>query len=127
MRERKILRILLLVQGIYTLSTALWPLLHIESFMMVTGPKTDIWLVKTVAVVLIPIGLLFLINCYSSGPLLHVLVVAISNSSGLAGIDFYYTANGTISWVYAVDGVLQVIFIICWIYLAKKLPLSRKS
>jgi hypothetical protein len=118
---------LLLVQGIYTLVTAVWPLLHIESFMMITGPKTDIWLVKTVAVVLIPIALLFLLNRYNEGSLLHVLVVAISSSVGLASIDFYYTANETISWVYAVDGALQVIFIVCWIYLAKKLPLLANN
>jgi hypothetical protein len=127
MNAGKILKALLLVQGVYTLITAVWPLLHIESFMMVTGPKTDIWLVKTVAVVLIPIALLFLLNRYINGPLLHVLVVAISSSIGLASIDFYYTANDTISWIYAVDGIMQVVFIFCWIYVASKLPLLADS
>ena len=41
-------RLLLRLQGIFYLLTGIWPVLHIESFMAVTGPKTDIWLVKTV-------------------------------------------------------------------------------
>lgn len=125
MRERKILITLLLVQGIYTLVTAIWPLVDIESFMVVTGPKTDTWLVKTVAVLLIPIALLFLLNIYRRGPFLHVAVVGVFSALGLAGIDFYYTANETISWIYALDGALQVMFILCWVYLAMKLPLFK--
>src|SRR5690606_5458945 len=42
------------VQGLYFFLTAVWPLLHIESFQLVTGFKTDIWLVDTVAFLLIP-------------------------------------------------------------------------
>jgi hypothetical protein len=123
MRVGKILNTLLLVQGIYTLVTAIWPLLDIESFMVVTGPKTDTWLVKTVAALLIPIALFFLLNVYRKGPFLHIAIVGVFSSLGLAGIDFYYTSNDTISWIYAVDGLLQVMFILCWLYLATKLPL----
>ena len=32
------------------LATGLWPLFNIESFQQVTGPKTDLWLVRTVGV-----------------------------------------------------------------------------
>ena len=35
--------------GVANVVGALWPLLHISSFEMVFGPKTDRWLVKTVA------------------------------------------------------------------------------
>ena len=44
-------------QGLYFLVTAIWPLVHIASFMKVTGPKRDIWLVKTVATVIGAVGL----------------------------------------------------------------------
>lgn len=34
--------------GWYYLMTGIWPLLHIRSFVWMTGPKTDRWLVKAV-------------------------------------------------------------------------------
>lgn len=41
-----------LLQGLYYSISGIWPLLSIDTFMAVTGPKTDIWLVKTVGVLL---------------------------------------------------------------------------
>ena len=116
----RLLRVLLYTQGSYTLITAIWPLIDIGSFMAVTGSKTDIWLVKTVAVLLLPIGSLLLLNVYRPGPLLHVLLVGSSTSFGLACIDFYYSINRTISWIYAADGVLELLFVGCWIVIALK-------
>lgn len=36
------------VQGIYYLTTALWPFFGLASFESVTGPKMEVWLVNTV-------------------------------------------------------------------------------
>ena len=47
---------LCLVQGIYYTLTGVWPLVHVRSFLAVTGPKTDLWLVKTVGVLVAVIG-----------------------------------------------------------------------
>lgn len=33
------------IQGCYYLITLIWPLVHIKSFMAVTGYKRDVWLV----------------------------------------------------------------------------------
>ena len=44
------LRKLALIQGIFYVVTGLWPLIHMPSFLQVTGPKTDLWLVRTVGV-----------------------------------------------------------------------------
>lgn len=112
--------LLLTVQGVYIIVTALWALVDIDSFIWVTGPKTDIWLVKTVAVVLVSIGLALLIAVRESQPSLSIKVLGLTNAAGLAVIDFYYTSNGTIKWVYAADGVLQVLIIISWIILIMK-------
>lgn len=54
---RKLYRVLLWVQGVYTALTTLWGLVDIDSFMAVTAPKTDVWLVKTVSAVLLALGL----------------------------------------------------------------------
>lgn len=43
-------------QGLYFLVTGIWPLVHIKSFQWVTGPKVDLWLVKTVGVLIAVMG-----------------------------------------------------------------------
>jgi len=51
-------------QGVANLVGGLWPLVHLRSFEMVFGPKTDRWLVKTVAGLLIVCGR-FSLLCYA--------------------------------------------------------------
>lgn len=109
--------LLLWIQGIYTLLTALWGLLDIESFMDVSGPKTDVWLVKTVSVLLVPFSIFLLLCNFYKMPAVPVMVLAALTAAGLASIDFYYTANHTIRWVYAVDGVIESIFLLVWLIL----------
>jgi hypothetical protein len=118
MTAKTIYQALLWVQGLYTLLTALWGLFHIKSFMQVTGPKTDVWLVKTVSVLLLPMVVLFFGALFLEVPPLPVILVGSTTAAGLAAIDFYYTANRTIKWVYAADGILEVIFFVAWMYLA---------
>jgi hypothetical protein len=45
-----------LVQGAFYAATGLWALVDLDSFMAVTGPKTDHWLVKTVGILVTVIG-----------------------------------------------------------------------
>src|SRR5438270_11614006 len=48
-----LMTVLYLVQGVYYLLTGVWPLVSIDTFQMVTGPKTDLWLVQTVGALII--------------------------------------------------------------------------
>jgi hypothetical protein len=48
MRPETDARELAVTQGVYYVATGIWPLLDIESFERITGPKADRWLVKTV-------------------------------------------------------------------------------
>src|SRR5690606_7125764 len=50
------IRIVTYLQGIYYLVNGIWPMLHMESFVAVTGPKEDYWLVRMVALLSISIG-----------------------------------------------------------------------
>src|SRR5215208_1764710 len=114
MQAKNLYKILLCVEGIYILLTALWGLIDIKSFMQVTGPKTDIWLVKTVSVLLLPlVACIFFALFFKMDPLAVILILIIA-SAGLAFIDFYYTSIHTIKWVYALDGIAQLIFILLW-------------
>jgi hypothetical protein len=119
--HRKLYITLIIAHGLYILVTALWPLLDIKSFMEVTGPKNDIWLVKTVGVLLIPIVICLFSALFLETHPVPVILVGISCSAGLAVIDFYYTSNKTIRGIYAWDGVLEIIFLTGWVYLLIKL------
>ncbi len=114
--NRKLYSILLWTQGVYTLLTALWGLLDIDSFMAVTGSKTDIWLVKTVSVLLVAIALSLLSGLIDGSYKLPIAILGLSTSIAMASIDFYYTITDTISNVYAVDGIIEILFIIGWIF-----------
>ena len=117
MQPRRLYKALCFVQGMYTLVTALWAIVDINSFMAITGPKTDTWLVKTVAVLLIPFAICFLLGVRSNTDGFLIIVLGLTSAMGLIFIDFYYSMNGTISRIYQADGVLQAIFFLLWIYI----------
>jgi hypothetical protein len=127
MLPRHVYKTLLTIQGLYILITAIWPLIDIESFMRVTGPKTDIWLVKTVAVLLIPISVGILLPLISPTHFLQSFMLGLSSAVGLAAIDFYYTINNTIDDIYMWDGILQCLFAVCWLYTFKQIYLRKKN
>ena len=116
----RLYRSLLWVQGLYTLVTGLWGLIDIDSFMMVTGPKTDIWLVKTVSAILAAAALALLSFAGAKKPLIQAGVLGLSLAFAVAFIDFYYTATDVIRWVYAIDGVVEVVFIAGWLVILRK-------
>jgi hypothetical protein len=119
-------RLLLWVQGLYTLLTALWPLVDIESFMWVTGPKTDIWLVKTVGTCLTAIALTLLSYLFIHTHPLPAIVLGSCTAIGMATIDFYYSFTDRISAIYLLDGLVEVLFVFVWAYLALKTPHFRQ-
>lgn len=122
------MRLLLAIQASYILITGIWPLIHIESFMAITGYKTDIWLVKTVGALLIPIAsclFCFLITHTSHLP---PFILGSFTAAAFAAIDFFYVFNNQISEVYLLDGAIELIFIAWWIVvLAKKYLRSEQS
>ncbi|WP_419870855.1 hypothetical protein [Chryseobacterium sp. CT-SW4] len=104
-----------LLQGIYYLITSVWPLIHLKSFLEVTGDKTDIWLVKTVAVLLLSYSFLFFYIAFCKRILpIHALIGSIC-SIGLAIIDLYYYLQGTLKWVYFLDFIIELCFFIYWL------------
>lgn len=113
-KQNKLLKVLLLAQGVYSLLTALWGLIDIESFMAITGPKSDVWLVKTVSVLIIPISLCLLSYLFTRSGFTQAAIVGITSAIGLGAIDFYYSLRDVISKVYLGDGFMQVLFLLMW-------------
>ncbi len=105
---------LLWAQAIYYMLTAIWSLVHINSFMLVTGPKQDLWLVKTVSVLILCVALALLYGaCYNTDYRL-IRLIAVSAALGLAVIDIWYYLQGVIKWVYLLDAFAELVFIACW-------------
>jgi hypothetical protein len=123
--RNKFVNYLLAIQGIYSLVTALWGLADIDSFMEVTGPKTDVWLVKTVSVLIIPIAFCLISAIYIKNSLMPVAVVGLTSALGLGFIDFYYAINDVISDVYLGDGFMQLFFVISWMFAFPQLKKER--
>jgi hypothetical protein len=119
-KPMKITRILLWVQSSYMLLTAIWPLVDIHSFMKVTGPKTDIWLVKTVGALLIPVGLCLMYHLFIRTDQRPAILLGGLTAVSFICVDFYYALNDVISDIYMADGVLQIIFLSAWILVASK-------
>jgi hypothetical protein len=118
-RRKRLPNILSWVQGLVCIVTGLWPVFDINSFMYVTGPKTDIWLVKTVGLILTALGI-GLIAAVLKKQITHpVILIALLNALALAGIDIYYATNDTISDVYLADAVLEITIAAGWIVVLK--------
>ncbi|HSV12297.1 MAG TPA: hypothetical protein VLI68_16075 [Hanamia sp.] len=111
----KLFRITLWVQSLYYFLTGIWPLADIGSFMKVTGPKTDIWLVKTVAVLLMSISFSFVAGLLVRSHWLPLAILAICCCISLAAIDFYYVHKNIISAIYLSDGIIHTLLLLTWI------------
>ena len=86
-----------LVQGIYFFVFGVWPIVHMDSFLKVTGPKTDLWLVKTVGLLLSAIGVA-LVVAQVNGEINTVLtILGIGSALTLALIDVIYVARRVIT------------------------------
>ena len=105
-----------MAQGLYYVVTALWSIFSVDTFQKVTGPKTDVWLVKTVGVLVAAIGGALGVAGYRRTEAPEIGLLGAGSASGLAGIDTYYVAKGRIPAVYALDAVAELVFLVCWIY-----------
>lgn len=107
-------RLVCLIQGLYYLLTGLWPLVHMESFLTVTGPKTDLWLVDTVAVLVTVIAAVLLFAAARHQVTSAIRLLAIGSAVSLTIIEGFYALRGVIWSVYLLDAVLEIVLIALW-------------
>lgn len=116
-------RVLLWIQGLYFLVTAIWPLLSIESFQLVTGRKTDHlvtgresdhWLVMTVALLILAIALSLLCAAWCRRASPEIAVLAVSAAIALTAIDVFYVSRGVLSKIYLADAGAEIMLLLGW-------------
>lgn len=120
------LAILAAVQASYFLATGVWPLLHMESFVAVTGPKTDLWLVQTVAVLICAVGASLLAAALRGAVGADAASLAVGSAAGLGAIDVLHVAEGTISPVYLGDAAVEAALLLAWGVLLRQRATHRR-
>jgi hypothetical protein len=94
------------------------------SFIAVTGPKNDIWLVNTVAALIIVIALALLFarpdHVYPK-----ILILGLGSALALFLIDVIYVLNGTISRIYLADALVEFVLITGWLIVFREYATKR--
>ena len=111
-------RLLATLQGAYFLATGVWPLVHMESFLAVTGDKTDLWLVQTVGVLVAVAGGVLVLAAASGRVTWEILLLAVGSALGLAAIDVTFVTADEIPRVYLADAAAEGVFVVWWLAVA---------
>jgi hypothetical protein len=98
-----------------SLLSGVWSLVHIQSFIAVTGPKTDVWLVKTVGVLVSVIGLSLLVMGLRGEVDPGLALVAVGSAVGLLVIEVAYALQRVIGVIYLGDALLEAVFVAWWV------------
>jgi hypothetical protein len=110
---------LALLQGIFYTVTGVWPIIHMNSFEAVTGPKVDKWLVKTAGVLVTGIGATLILASMNRRVTPEARLLAIFSALGLTGIDVVYAITGRISKIYLLDAATEVVLATAWMITSK--------
>lgn len=110
-----LLRLTALVQGGYYILSGLWSLVSITTFQMVTGPKTDLWLVKTVGLLVLVSGLVFIYSASRRFFPFETVLLAIGNALALAVIELIYVSAGRIAPIYLADAAVELVLVVIWL------------
>ncbi|MCE7054673.1 hypothetical protein LZF95_08315 [Algoriphagus sp. AGSA1] len=106
--------VLLKIQSIYFLGTGIWPLVSISTFLDITGPKNDLWLVKVVGILISVIGFVLLVASFDKKRNHPIILLAIASSAALGLVDIVFFVSNTIPAIYLLDAVAEFILILLW-------------
>lgn len=96
-------------------ATGAWPLLHYPSFAAITGPKRDVWLVRTVGALVCVVALAIAVAAARGDVDPTVLVLAVGTAAALGIIDLSYVARGVIARIYLAEAALEAALIAWWL------------
>lgn len=105
----------LLIQGLFYVVTGVWPLVSMDTFLAVTGPKTDLWLVNTVGVLIAVAGAAMLAGVCRGWATAELVVLAFGSALALIGIDIIYTTKQVIDRVYLLDAAAEAGLVVLWV------------
>lgn len=113
-QERDLSSTVAVAQGAYYVATGVWPLLHMRSFLRVTGPKTDLWLVETVGGLVGAIGGALLAAGLRRRVTPEIKLLGMGSAAALAAVEGFYALRGRIPSIYLADAVVEVALGAVW-------------
>jgi hypothetical protein len=94
--------------------SGIWPIVHLPSFLGVTGPKVDLWLVRTVGALLAWTGILVGLAAWRNHFSRDLFALVIGQASILALVDVIYVTAGRISPIYLGDAAAELLLVLGW-------------
>jgi hypothetical protein len=118
----RLLYVLGFIHASYFIAIGLWPVMNINSFMFFTGPKTDIWMAKSLGLLMSIIGLMLILAIVRNKLIMELIMLIIFSGLALGAVEFYYGWNDMISEIYLLDAAAEFFFTLCWILLLLTRP-----
>ena len=106
------LRVVLQAQAVFYVLTGLWPLFSLSTFELVTGPKTDDWLVHMVGLLAATIGMSLWIGARAERPAGATVFLAVASAVSFTAIDLTYALTDRISDIYLLDAAADAVFVL---------------
>ena len=110
-------------QSIYYLLSGALPLVSMSLFESLTGPKTDLWLVRMVALLAVTLGVVLGLAAARKRIVPETIWLSVLAALSFATIDVIYVLNGTIRKIYLADAAIEVALAI--VILVSSRPSSR--
>lgn len=111
-------RLLAGLQGAYFFLTGVWPLVHMPSFLTVTGPKTDLWLVQTVGALIAVVGATLLLAACSGRVTWEIILLGAGAAAALGAVDVIFVTREVIPSIYLADAGPEGVFVLWWLAVA---------
>jgi hypothetical protein len=86
-----------------------------DTFLAVTGPKTDLWLVRTVALLITAVGGTLLVAAKQNEANLSITFLGIASAASLGWVDAYYSLTGVIWPIYLLDAFPEAAIVLGWL------------
>src|SRR5690348_7819815 len=109
------LRVVALTQAVFYVLTGLWAIVSIGTFQKVTGPKTDLWLVKTVGALVSVVGAVLGSAAGRRRVEIEMVTLACGSAASLTAVDLVYVARRRISPIYLLDALAECGLIAAWL------------
>ena len=109
------LTILGVAHGAFYFVTGVWPILHLDSFLFVTGPKTDLWLVQTVGALLAVFGAVLFLAARRNRLTPEWCLLAAGLAAALAAVDIVFVTRNVISPIYLADAAVEIPLTVAWL------------
>ena len=110
----RLLQSVAVVQAIFYVLAGVWPMVNMETFLAVTGPKTDLWQVRTVGLLVTVIGVTLFAAVWRDRITPEITLLAVGAALCLAGIDLTHVSLGAISPIYLADAAVELLLVAGW-------------